>query len=158
MAIAGAIHSFSSPETLTAANLNDNFTHIHNALRGGTHTLITNPDVAANAAIAHSKLATPALVPKAFAGISADCTSNPCNMYVNQGMTTAIRGSGGSYTVSFSARTDDSYAAYITARSSVAAYCRNNGQTSSTVKVGCYDATGNVTDSGFQILLMDNDN
>jgi hypothetical protein len=73
LAFAGSIHTWTTNERLKSADLNSNFQHIHNALVGGTHTAIVNADLSGSAAIAHSKLATPALVPKAWGRVTSLC-------------------------------------------------------------------------------------
>lgn len=60
---------WSSGNTLTATNLNDTIAHMHNTFSGG----IVDAHISSSAAIAHSKLATPALVPKAMAVVTANC-------------------------------------------------------------------------------------
>jgi hypothetical protein len=57
---------FSNGQTLTASALNANFAHLHNTLAGG----ITDANIAPNAAISASKIASNPLVPRAmgFAG------------------------------------------------------------------------------------------
>jgi len=61
--------TWSNGSTLTAAALNDTISHIHNIFNGG----IVDAHVSASAAIAHSKLATPALVAKAVLSTTTAC-------------------------------------------------------------------------------------
>jgi hypothetical protein len=69
---APALTTFGTGQTLTSQALNDSFAHIHNTLSGG----ILNVNISTSAGIAHSKLATPALVPKAWALVAGVCTCN----------------------------------------------------------------------------------
>lgn len=64
-----AMVTFQAGAKLTAADLNNALAHIHNTLSGG----ITDANLSTSAAIAHTKLATPALVPKASAVVTANC-------------------------------------------------------------------------------------
>lgn len=66
VAVASSIKTWSSAETIRASDLNSNFSHLHSNLGHGHGTIITNADVSATAAIAHTKMATPALLPKAW--------------------------------------------------------------------------------------------
>lgn len=66
-AVASSIKTWSTGETLKASDLNANFQHLHNSMVGGHGARLVDADVNAAAAIAHSKMATPALLPKAIA-------------------------------------------------------------------------------------------
>lgn len=57
MAFAGSIKSWSNGQTLTAADLNANFNHIHGLMVGGHGARLVDADVSGSAAIASSKLA-----------------------------------------------------------------------------------------------------
>lgn len=61
--------TWSNGQTLTSTALNDTIAHLHNTFTAG----ITNAHISTSAGIAHSKLATPALVPKAWAYIGGPC-------------------------------------------------------------------------------------
>lgn len=66
---------FTNGQTLTATALNANFAHIHNTLSGG----ISNANIAPNAAIATTKLATNKMIPIAIgSAFSAGGTMQPC--------------------------------------------------------------------------------
>ncbi len=54
--------TFANGQILTADNLNNAFSHVHYTMSGN----ITNDNISPNAAIVHTKLATPGLVPKAL--------------------------------------------------------------------------------------------
>lgn len=61
--------TWSTGNTLTASNLNDTIAHIHNTLSGG----IVDAHLSTSAAISHSKLARPGLVPKAVLFTTSAC-------------------------------------------------------------------------------------
>lgn len=76
VAAASTIKTWSGGETVRATDLNANFSHLHSNLGHGHGAVITNSDVSASAAIAHTKLATPTLVPKAWGRVvSCDLTA-----------------------------------------------------------------------------------
>lgn len=116
VALAGPIKTWSAGEVITANDLNANFQHIHNLMVGGHGARLVNGDVSASAAISHSKLATPALIPKAMGGIYTPCDGGTCTWNVNSGFTSTItRGSIGQYTLSFSSsRANANYVPVVT--------------------------------------------
>lgn len=73
LATSCAFKTWTTGETVKATDLNSNFSCTNNAI--GLGSTLTNTNVASNAAIAHSKMATPALLPKAWGvvGIGAAC-------------------------------------------------------------------------------------
>lgn len=121
VALAGPIKNWSSGEIITSTDLNANFNHIHSVMVGGHGARLVNADVSASAAISHSKLATPALLPKAMGIITSACTSSPCSWAANSGHTsTFTRASAGNYTMTLSsARANTTYGAHVT--------CSGNG-------------------------------
>lgn len=73
-AFAGNIKVWVSHEGLTSADLNANFAYIINHMVGGQGARLVDADVNASAAIKHSKLQYPGLVPKAWAKVAnCDC-------------------------------------------------------------------------------------
>lgn len=162
-AIAGPIKVWGPGETLTSTDLNANFQHIHNLMVGGHGPRLVNADVSANAGISHSKLATPALLPKMWT-IVANCTVTPCTMSEGSGVSSVSRTTTGTYVVNYTSRVNATAAPILTSTGasafktcSVTAY----GQTS--VGVGCIEhrQDGGVpilSDDGFTFLLMDVDN
>lgn len=74
LAWAGGIKTWSAGERVSAADLNANFSHIHNSLRGAGHTLITNADISSGAAIGASKIAFNDLLPRGYAFLTTFCT------------------------------------------------------------------------------------
>lgn len=172
VAMAGPIKTWSSGEVITASDLNANFQHIHNLMVGGHGARLVNADVNASAAIAHSKLATPTLIPKAVGGVILPCDGGTCTFAVSQGFaSTFTRGSVGQYAVTFSVTRANT--AYIPMANVV------GDAVNSYAKVHCYpngtyDTTGfnincirMVTDGGsetffddapFSVVVYDNNN
>lgn len=117
VALAGPIKVWSAGEVITANDLNANFQHIHNVMVGGHGARLMNVDVNASAGISHSKLATPALLPKVVAGTYSPCDGGTCYWNVSSGLgSTFTRGAIGQYTVTFaSARSNANYIPIVTA-------------------------------------------
>lgn len=143
-------------ETLTYSDINANFQHIHSLMVGGHGPRLTNADVSGTAAIAHTKLATPALVPKIWATVAA-CSSNPCTISEQSGGVSSVGWtSAGVMTVNFSARANASYAAIVSARGTASVECHSLGQTTTGVGITCTTTnTAVATNSGFSILILD---
>lgn len=158
VAAAGAIKTFTT-ETLTASDLNTVLQHIHNAMVGGHGARLVNADVSASAAISHSKLATPALVPKAFAAVLAACGSSPCTVASSSGVSAITRASAGSYTVTFTnARANANYAVLASQHTTGIFECRVETIVAASFAVICFNSAGTATDSAFSVMVMDNDN
>lgn len=64
--------TWSNGQVLTHTALNDTVSHLHNTFSGG----IVDAHLSTSAAVQHSKLQFPALVPKAWAVVTADCTGS----------------------------------------------------------------------------------
>lgn len=163
--IAGAssIKVWVAGETLSVADLNSNFAHIHNLMVGGHGGRLMNADVNASAAIAHSKLATPALVPKAFAAQEAVCDGGTCVPAVESRMGNVTRTGTGVYTVAISpSLVNTDYAVIVTPKGCAAANstcaCRDSAHNTNGVEIACYDMAGTATDAAFSVLIMDNNN
>lgn len=156
---AGSIITFASG-TLRSADLNTNFEHIHNNMVGGHGARLVNADVSSSAAISHSKLATPALLPKLWAQVGSDCTASPCTVESSGGSITSVTRTGsGAYSFNFPARANDVYAVVITALDTAAdRFCIARSRSTTAVTFVCYDAGAVATDTGFSIMLLDNDN
>lgn len=164
--IAGAIKTWSTSETLKSADINGNFSHIHSTMVGGHGARLVNSDVSASAAIAHSKLATPSLLPQAWAQWKTTCTSGttPCAPAAAVGVTDMVWNSSGDYAVRLSVgRINTNYLVLVTpygAASSTlycGAYNLGTGTTLGSFGVQCRDAAGTLTDASFGVLVMDND-
>lgn len=164
LAFAGPIVTWSSGDTITANDLSANFTHIHATMVGGHGPRLVNSDINASAAISHSKLATPSLVPKVW-GIVASCTTSPCTIQGDQGISSVTRTDGGVYLVTYdSARANTTYGALVTSTGASAfKTCSITSYGTTTAGVGCIehktDGGGPVwADDGFSFVLMDDNN
>lgn len=160
-----ALKVWVSGETVRASDLNSNFTQVYNAATAN----ITNSRIDNAAAISHSKLATPSLVPKAIIGSASACLSAAdgasCTLAFNYGATiTAVRTSEGFYTMTWGvARANSVYMpqanSYITTDSdAVTNYCVSVEQTTSTFVVKCYTHAGTISDTRFMVVVYDDDN
>lgn len=167
-ASAGTVKTWSAGEYITAGDLNSTIAHLHASVGHGHGPVIVNSDVSASAAIAHSKLATPALVPKAWAAMTATCSTGACTMVdtseiasiVYSGVTDGGVGVG-QYTVTYSVpRVDSSYMTLVSGFSvSVDFDCHTTVQTTTTATVNCLTpSTGAPTNGAFSFLMMDTEN
>lgn len=163
-AFASAVHVWTPGETINYVHLNSNFSHIHGTMVGGHGPRLVNSDVSASAAIQHSKMAVPGLLPKHWATVAA-CTSNPCTVSEQSpaagsgGISSVGWTSAGLMTVNFPARTNATFAPVISARGTSGLACVQTAQTTTTVTVQCFTtSTGAATNSGFSILIMDVEN
>lgn len=157
-AYAGGIKVWNGSEAVVYTGLNSNFAHIHNTMVGGHGARLVNADVSTSAAIAHSKMATPALLPKAWAAVDASCSSSPCTVAEGSGVTSIARTGQGVYTVTLSyTPTNSKFAVMVTADSSLKLYCKsiNHATAAPHTEITCYDETGAVQDTGFQFVVMD---
>lgn len=155
LAAASPIKTWIVGEVISYTDLNANFAHIHSLMVGGHGPRLVNADVSASAAISHSKLATPALVPKIWAQV-ANCTANPCTVSATSGVTSVGWTSAGLMTVNFAARANANYAAIVSASAVTGRSCVPTAQTTTTVTVTCTDlAVPGAANSGFTILIMD---
>ena len=169
MASAGSLKTWSTGEYITATDLNANLAHLHNSVGHGHGAVIVNADVSTSAAIAHSKLASPSLVPRAFVNIyGGACTSGTCSTTTRTGVTSVVNtGTAGTYTVTLSTTQNTAYyAVLITASGQVAAtgtdggtvftHCESTAQTTTTITVKCRNsATGALIDSAFSLAVLD---
>jgi hypothetical protein len=163
-----ALKVWSTGEILTAADLNGNFAYIKaHAVGMGTHTLV-NSDVSSSAAIAHSKLAVPSLVPKAWGEVynAAPCAaagSPDCTAYLvaSYGLypTNAIVGGGtaGLYHVAFATARADGYYAPVANSITPGVFCSVENFNTVYFDVRCKTSTsGAATDANFTFIVMDN--
>lgn len=172
VALAGPIKTWSAGEVITANDLNANFQHIHNLMVGGHGARLVNSDVSASAAISHSKLATPALIPKAMGGITYPCDGGTCTWTVSSGFTSTItRSTAGQYTVTFSsARANANYVPIAnlvgdTVNNYTNMNCWPNGTyTTTTFTINCARTVSDggslrfFDDAPFSVTVFDNDN
>lgn len=165
IALASSIKVWSTGETLRSADLNSNFAHIHDNMVGNHGARLTNADVNASAAIAHSKLQTPALIPKAWAVVSASCGSSPCTLGDSSMVTSITRTGAGAYPVTLSYTPSSlNFGVVLTSLTSGAAICYVSSRATSAphfqvncvsipVPSGPTDAA--PTDAGFTLTVLD---
>lgn len=159
-AVASSIKSWNGTEVVTNTDINTNFSHIHDNMVGGHGARLVNADVSASAAISHAKLATPALVPKAWASVTTACSADPCTITASSGIATARRTAAGNYYVTFSvARPNDSYGVVITpGMGSAQIQCKmEDYETASAIFICENQSTGADADIGWTIMILDND-
>ncbi len=182
-AIAGPIKVWSSGDVVLSTDLNANFQHIHDTMVGAHGARLVNGDISGAAAISHTKMATPALIPKSFAIISGSSSTivapSAGNIFtvVNKGISiTPGRLAAGRYSIVFPARPNANYAASITTYADNNALfttdCRFDSISSmstTTIFVRCTKvtwsgagpaATATIADvdTAFTVTLLDDDN
>jgi hypothetical protein len=160
---AGPIHSWSVGEYISSTDLNAALTHLHNSVGHGHGPVIVNADVSASAAIAHSKMATPALLPKAWASLNATCTAGTCTLVDSSVVTSVAYVSAGVYTVNFPTRGSANYGALATAYGNYDLACSVTAKAATTATVTCanmgMDAGISVpTNGAFTFMLLDTEN
>lgn len=152
------LHTWGTGDVLRATDLNGNFTALNNGKVGGGVQLV-NADVSNSAAIAHSKLATPALVPKAWARVgSAACAASPCTVADSSQVTSIARTGAGVYTVTLSYTPANANFAPLPASHTVNVHCITDTLATAApqITIRCYtDTTGAATDAAFSVLVMD---
>ena len=163
---AGSIKTWGT-ETLRASDLNSNFAHIHNTMVGGHGARLVDADVSAAAAIAHTKMATPALLPKVWAFVGpTSCTSTPCTVAATSGVSSITRTSAGLYVVNFATRSNAVYGTLVTP-STNDRFCTAGTLTTTSVTIRCIAFDSGVawgaaayalSDVAFTVFIMDNDN
>lgn len=158
-AIGGSIHTWAAGEYIDAAQLNAALTHLHSNLGHGHGPVIVNGDVSGSAAIAHSKLATPALLPKAWTSLTATCTAGTCTSVDSSVVTSVAFVSTGVYTVNFPTRGDANYGALATAYGNLLINCGITAKAATTATVTCVTGTtGAVVNGAFTFMLLDSSN
>lgn len=162
-AVAQTLHAWSTGEVLRAADLNANFTALKNGKVGSGVTL-TNADVSSVAAIAHSKLATAALVPKAWAVVTANCTGSAalgtaCTLGDSSQVTSITTNA---FTGQFQLRlaytpANANFAILVTTRTATSVCMANQTSTSNPhAIIQCFDYAGATLDvNQFSVLVMD---
>lgn len=159
---AGSIKVWSTGEYITSTDLNANFAHIHNQMVGGHGARLVNADVSSSAAISHSKLATPSLVPKLWVatdtcnGATDGGSGGTCNLLDSSGVTSVTAGTTGNYSVLFPARGSTNYGVLVTG-AGTGNICVPGARTTTTVAVFC-SASGVGANALFTLLLMDTEN
>jgi hypothetical protein len=158
-----SIKSWASGEALTASDLNANFSHIHTTMVGGHGARLVNADVSATASISHSKMETPALLPKGTWNGSAACTSGMCSGTGYGKLASVERTALGAYKVSFTTTlTDTSYtvlAAWNSAGAHADTVCMPATKTTTAYYLSCYSHAAAASDDvTLDIVLFDNNN
>jgi len=159
-AIGSTMKQWSNGNTLTAADLNANFEHLHTNMVGNHGARLINADVHAAADIAHTKLAGTSVLPQVVAS-TGSCTAADagCTVFVNYGGTVAVghQYTKGDYNVHFA--TPRTNATYITLVSSITpgAVCQSHTHAAGSFQVACYDLAGADYDADFSVQVFDND-
>lgn len=159
--VAGPIKVWAASEYITAADINANFAHLHASVGHNHGAVITNADISASAGIAHTKLATPGLLPKGWI-LATNCAGAGCTTTDSSGgiFNGVSRTSAGVYTVNLSpARANATFAVIVSSASStVDRICHGKAASTTTVSVWCEDAAAAAAESDFSLLLLDTDN
>lgn len=153
----GAIKSWSSGETLRSTDLNANFSHIHGLMVGGHGARLVDADVSSSAALSHSKLATPALVPKAWARINANCAF-PCSETITAGSGVSVisHTATGVWTVTWTtARPTSPYGVLVGHHGPARTDCYSDTFSTTLVAVRCVDAAGAAVDTVWTVFMVD---
>lgn len=151
------LHTWGTGDVLRATDLNGNFTALNNGKVGGGVQLV-NADVSNSAGIAHSKMATPALLPKAWAHVNATCTAGTCSLGDSSQITSITFSATGVYNVTLSYTPANANFAQIVSSHVANVYCVTTATSTSSphIIVRCYtDTTGAATNSAFSLLVMD---
>lgn len=157
---------WNSGNTLTAAALNDTIAHLHNTFSGN----IGNSHLSASAAIAHSKLATPALVSKAWAivGQAGACvgsatagTACPVNATSRVNSVTT-NGTTGQYRLNLTYTPVNTAFAVLASSMTNDVHCRATSLATAAPHaiIECRSIAGTpaATNAIFSVLVMDDDN
>lgn len=163
LAWGGAVYRFRDGTHLAASHVNYNLKHLHDSMVGEHGPRLVDGDVSADAGIAFSKLAIPALVPVAW-GYFGTCITTAdgtdCSNQNDQGLNFAearvgAAGADGLYTVWLdSSRTDTNYAVIVTPTGGSYSTCYVNQKFVNAFYLDCQEVTGFV-DRAFSVLVMD---
>lgn len=154
-----AYHHWAIGEIVTAADLNNTFDHVHNTFSAN----IADAHISPTAAISHSKMKFPAVLPKGFYMTTDPCSSSPCTLLINSGatVTTITRASAGNYTATLAGtRSNATYSGLITPQNggTTKVFCSFVALSVTQFQIVCFNDTGTATDTGLTIALMDDDN
>jgi hypothetical protein len=171
LSVASSIKVWSNSESLTSQDLNANFAHIHNTMVGSHGARLVNTDVSPTAAIAHTKMATPALLPKAWAVVYDQCDAGiadgggNCTVGASSRVTSVTRTSSGYYDVTLGyTPVNAQFAVIVSGRSQQLiddnGSCQSNYANNSAphIKIRCYAVHDAGTDSSFSFIVMDDSN
>lgn len=166
-ALASAIKVWAPGDTLSSTDLNSNFSHIHGLMVGGHGARLVNADVNASAAIEHSKLATPGVLPKSVFTIGSDvspCTAGTCTLSGYAGsVTSATWSATGTYEVTIPARSNSLYGVLVTPQFCTgSANCMcflPDGKTTTSFNVKCIvPNTAATINAVVSVLIFDDNN
>lgn len=119
-ALAGAIKVWASGDTLTSADLNANFSHIHNSMVGGHGARLVDADVSNTANIATAKLAAYRFIPRAWGSVQSGCSGATCTINESGGITSVVASANQmNVTLNYTA-TDALYAVIVSSNSTTA--------------------------------------
>jgi hypothetical protein len=158
---AGAIHSWSTGEYITSTDLNAALGHLHANLGHGHGPILINSDISTGAAIAHSKLATPALVPKSWYTVgAAACSAATCTAVDSSVITSVSRSGAGLYVANFPTRGDANYGVLLTSHTAASNLCWITARTATTASFSCAlsSVPGTPVDASFTVLILDSSN
>ena len=163
VASAGSVHVWASGEYITSTDLNATITHLHNNLGHGHGPVLVNSDINTAAAISHAKLATPALLPKAWVSVGpVACSANPCTIAEASVVTGVGWTSAGLMTVNYPARPNANFMTQVTSfGATLDSACKVISQTTTVTTVQCVannSGTAVAANSGFNFLLLDVEN
>lgn len=160
LAFAGPVTTWASGDVITASAISANFTHIHATMVGGHGPRLMNSDVNASAAISHSKLATPALLPKVWGTINAYSDAG-ISVAASSGVSSATYSGAGQYTVNLSTtRSNAVYGVVVSAQTGGSGHCGYDSRTTSSFTVQCIlvpvdGGVAALSDFPFSFVLMD---
>ncbi len=165
--------TWSSGNTLTAANLNDTISHLHNTFSAG----IVDAHVSTAAAISHSKLATPALVPKAVLSISSTCDAalaagTDCGVGIEHSKFLSTSGGAGSgnsavectgtagmYDLTLSYTPTNTNFGVLLTSSTILVFCAVTARSTTAphMRIRCHTDAAVATNTPFSALVFDTD-
>jgi hypothetical protein len=165
---ASSIKTWSTNERLRSSDLNTVLAHLHDSMVGNGHSLLLNADVSGSAAIAHSKLATPALVAKAWGGTSTVCTTGTCSLSQSSKVTSVTWNATGIYHVTLAYTPGSTSFVVVTScpNATAGTHCNCNSYTPAVAsphfKIQCYSAASGAApataNNNFSFVVYDTAN
>jgi len=157
---AGSLYSWSSGESLSATQLNANFSHIHNNMVGGHGARLVDADVASNAAISRSKIQNYAALPVAWAKVGSGttaCASGTCTLGDSFGVA-SVTASSSVYTVTWSSTMGDTEYGILVLPHAASRWCYAAVTSATVATVTCLNnlTGGAAADAVFTITAYDN--
>lgn len=148
--------TWSANQKLTSTDLNNTMAHLHNTFSGN----IDDTMISTAAAIQHSKLQYPILVPKAAAYVAPNCTTASCTLAFTSRIATIARSGAGNYIVTLTYTAPNNVFGIVTtpATGGTAITCISTAVSTSTYGIACVDAAGVAQDTGFMTTVYDDDN